>query len=615
MRLFAIIFLLIAATCFALGQVSVSTAYNTPLLPGTAQDSVLNGLTSIRGLTYDTDLDGDGKGDIVVTNYADKGHVHVFSVEANDSIKLVWSSPTLTTGGGGSTPRYVVTGDLDNDGRKEIIFQSANNGIFIYEWDGVTGSHNFGTTYSAVIDTNYLTGVSGYAEYMEVTDVDGDGKNELLVAYNSSPNSADGYYIISAVGNWDTDNPGFSSFNVEYHGVRTNLAKWGLSGGSPYAMISGNFDGTGPKEVLVHNWNLKNVTVLRVDSADHYSLADTTNGKTNMYLHNPIDDVALFGGMSLDVDRDGRDEVYLPTYLGGGSKQYGGKIEMIHWEQGDPVNEIDSANVTTLDIASLVDSVSVFGYGWGDIDGDHNWNLYFGTIYPTNVVTMEFQQGMDKTSPGSWTSSVLYAGDPTIYSSMVIRDSASASGGFLDTTKNVDGSFVSKMYARHTDIDKDGFEDIILPYQALSDSISMTKYTWNADSAWYDTLKYKIVNPKRWGLRVIEGSNNITGVEVKDLTIIMPDQYQLMQNYPNPFNPSTTIRFQLPIKDRISLKIFDMLGREVRTLINQEDYPAGPSQIVWNGKNNAGQQVASGTYFYSLIYGNFHKTMKMSLVK
>ena len=208
-----------------------------------------------------------------------------------------------------------------------------------------------------------------------------------------------------------------------------------------------------------------------------------------------------------------------------------------------------------------------------------------------------------------------YAGDSTIYSAMTITDSASASGGFADTSKTVDGSFVSKLYAHHTDIDGDGFEDIILPYQALSDSISITKYTWNADSSWYDTTSYKVVNPKRWGLRVIEGSANITGVETKDLTIIMPDQYQLMQNYPNPFNPSTTIRFQLPIKDRISLKIFDMLGREVRTLINQEDYPAGPSQIVWNGKNNSGQQVASGTYFYSLIYGNFHKTMKMSLVK
>ena len=610
MRFFATFLFLVAASCLVLGQdAKVSTAYNPPLLPGTAADSVLNGLTSIRGCTFDTDIDGDGMGEIVVSNYNDHGHVHVFEVVANDSIKLVWTSPTLPNGDG-STPRTAVVGDLDNDGRKEIIFQSNSNGIYIFEWDGVVGSDNYGTTYSALIDTNYLANATGNAEYMEVADVDGDGKNELVVAYNASSNATDGYYIISANGNWNTDDPGFSSFNVEYHGNRNDLGKYGLSGGSPYAMVTANLDGTGPLETLVHAYNYKDVTILHVDSADHYSLCDTTNNKQNIMLTSG-DAAALFGGVAFDIDRDGRQEIYLPTY---GSTDRG-RVDMIHYDQGSNINEIDSTNVFSIDLKPMIGSLNIFGAGYGDIDGDHNFEIYTSTSYPYNVVSLEFQQGGNKTDPASWTQRVLYAGDSTIYSAMTIRDSASASGGFLDTTRTVDGSFVSKLYAHHTDIDGDGFEDIILPYQALSDSISMTKYTWNADSAWYDTLTYKIVNPKRWGLRVIEGSANITGVETKDLTIIMPDQYQLMQNYPNPFNPSTTIRFQLPIKDRISLKIFDMLGREVRTLINQEDYPAGPSQIVWNGKNNAGQQVASGTYFYSLIYGNFHKTMKMSLVK
>jgi flagellar hook assembly protein FlgD len=71
----------------------------------------------------------------------------------------------------------------------------------------------------------------------------------------------------------------------------------------------------------------------------------------------------------------------------------------------------------------------------------------------------------------------------------------------------------------------------------------------------------------------------------------------------------------LPIKDRISLKIYDELGREVRTLINNADYPKGKSEITWNGKNNQGKPVSSGVYFYTLRFGNFQKSMKMTLVK
>lgn len=122
------------------------------------------------------------------------------------------------------------------------------------------------------------------------------------------------------------------------------------------------------------------------------------------------------------------------------------------------------------------------------------------------------------------------------------------------------------------------------------------------------------VNPKRWGFRIIEGTV-LSSVESKELIVILPDDYHLGQNYPNPFNPSTTIPFTLPVRTQVSLKIYDMLGKEVRTLINNEQYPAGPTEIAWDGKSNAGAPVSSGTYFYSLIYGNFQKTNKMVLVK
>ncbi|MGB2870081.1 MAG: FG-GAP-like repeat-containing protein [Bacteroidota bacterium] len=615
-RLPTILVLSLIACCYSVAQqVRVSAKYNVPLLTGSPTDSVLNALKSIRGCWFDTDLDGDGKPEIIVTNYAGKGYVHVFENVGNDSMKLVWTSPALTANGAGSTPRYVVTGDLDNDGKKEIIFQSQNNGIYVFEWDGVVGSDNYGTQPSQVIGAGVLTDLSGNAEYMEVEDVDGDGQNELLVAINAANSSGDTYYIIHVVGDWSTNDPGFSTAEVEYSVTRNNLAAWG-GGGSPYAMIAGNLEGASNKKtILVTNFNFKNVFPIRVTGANTYQLSDTTNHKQKLFLA-PADGVALFGGMAYDIDGDGRDEIYLPSYA-----STAGIVDMISYAQGQSTAEIDSANNDTkLSLVSLIGATSAFGYGYGDINGNGKKEIYISTVYPYNLVSLEFQGG-DKRNTANWTSRVVYAGDSTIFADQLppdpfipairIRDSL----GVIDTTRRIDPSFASKIFGRNTDFDKDGLEDIILPYQALQDSMTILKVTWNATNSVYDTTsKTKALNTKRWGLRVIERKLG-TGVEAKDLVIITPEDYKLDQNYPNPFNPSTTIRFSLPLTDRISLRVYDIGGKEIRTLIDNELRPAGRSEVVWNGKDNRGFPVSSGTYFYTLRFGNFQKTNKMIMLK
>ena len=591
--------------------VRISTAYNYPLQSGSPVDSVLNGLSSIRGCYFDNDVDGDGKAEILVSNYFSRGRAHVFEVVGNDSIALVWTSPRVATGGDGSTPRDPIFGDLDNDGRKEVIFQSNANGILIFEWDGVTGSDNYGTTHSQLIDApGFLTGSGGFCEYMEVSDVDGDGSNELIVAYNGSTNADDNYYVISAVGGWDTGDPGFSSFTVEYIGRRTALAGWGIDAGSPYAMVAADLDGTGNPEILIHTFNAFNLVPLRVSGVDTYQISDSTGGAGNIRVSAPADYVALFGGMAFDVDNDGRDEVYLPVYVGGDATgAIAGSIQMVSYDAGQSTSQISASNVTSLDLSSIIGKVTTFGYGYGDIDGDGKPNIYTSSSYPYNVIDLEFQGG-DKKNLANWTAQILYPGDTTIVTAITVKDSL----GTITTTKTIDPSFVSKMYSKHTDYDKDGRQDIILPYQALSDSLTYTTRTWNTGTQAYDVVSVRQPNPKRWGLRILE-STGATGVESKDLTVIVPDDYRLEQNYPNPFNPATTIAFFLPIRDRISVKIYDMLGKEVRTLVDNQEYPAGSSRVNWDGRDDAGQPASSGTYFYSLIYGNFKQTQKMMLLK
>lgn len=88
-----------------------------------------------------------------------------------------------------------------------------------------------------------------------------------------------------------------------------------------------------------------------------------------------------------------------------------------------------------------------------------------------------------------------------------------------------------------------------------------------------------------------------------------PESYVLNQNYPNPFNPSTVITFNIPQQSRVSIKVYDMLGREVSILANN-DFSAGEHYVQFNAQN-----LSSGVYFYNLVSGSFSETKKMVLLK
>lgn len=94
----------------------------------------------------------------------------------------------------------------------------------------------------------------------------------------------------------------------------------------------------------------------------------------------------------------------------------------------------------------------------------------------------------------------------------------------------------------------------------------------------------------------------------------LPAQFDLGQNYPNPFNPSTQIAFSLPTTARVILAIHDILGRKIRTLLNQTVTP-GHYQVTWDGRDENGKQVASGLYIYRIRAGNYYKNRKMLLIR
>ena len=130
-----------------------------------------------------------------------------------------------------------------------------------------------------------------------------------------------------------------------------------------------------------------------------------------------------------------------------------------------------------------------------------------------------------------------------------------------------------------------------------NNSFTFTDRSYNSTS---QILKYRI--------KVVNLDSTFNFSEEKEISFI-PTEYKLEQNYPNPFNPNTTIEYGVPEASFVKIKVFDVLGREVVTLVNEEK-PVGTYRVKFNGSN-----LNSGIYFYRMEAGSFTQTMKLILLK
>jgi len=173
--------------------------------------------------------------------------------------------------------------------------------------------------------------------------------------------------------------------------------------------------------------------------------------------------------------------------------------------------------------------------------------------------------------------------------------------------------FVSKL-AYLGDADGDGYAEVAMAFQGVDDSLYTYRDTFNpADTTFSRTIESVVANPSRVFMRVLQGASGSTSIV--DERVVLPSDYVLESNYPNPFNPTTNIRFTLPIDKAVSVRVYDMTGRLVKTLVNQQLLAQGTHTVQWDGTNSFGAQVASGNYIYSLEYGNFRQSKTMVLVK
>jgi len=544
----------------------------------------------------DPDLDGDGKPEILVTEYLDGGRVLVFEVVGDNQLEYVWGSKRLTPGsfGPGSTPRSVSVGDLDNNGRMEIIFQlgavatDTLRGLYIYEFTGT--DNDYGTepvrrvSYEE-IDPLFADANIGRSENrLTIQDVDGDEKTELLFTPRAFGNLETGNLYILEVES-GTFSGGDANLRVEfkYDGMAAAIDN-GDDGYTPVATAVGDIDNDEVNEIVVLGWTNINsgggVGFMEVSGPNTY-----TNGSVV-----PISDASIFvvkGNVRI-VHANNNTAVLIG---GMDASSFDRKI----WAIENPVSE---SFISASDLQVILDGDISWGiFDIGDQDhgtGSDGFDIFYSTT--NEVVNLEYN------GTGSLASASSYTNHGRL-GQFNLDEAYDVSEGLFDDVFTYPGM----------DIDADGNRDIVVSYKGSCSDENR------------DILEGEDFRFNTYGIFVFEWGDSTqsipltltTSVEDRQggFTIITPEDFQLFQNYPNPFNPTTQIKFSLPLDKTISLKIYNSLGQEVRTLINNQSFSQGAHQIEWDARDDSGAQVASGVYIYKLIFGNFSKSNTMTLVR
>ena len=164
----------------------------------------------------------------------------------------------------------------------------------------------------------------------------------------------------------------------------------------------------------------------------------------------------------------------------------------------------------------------------------------------------------------------------------------------------------------------EGQINLVTDGQVLSQNRKIVDMEWVVPSGLDNTARvYAVIDPDN-DIAEVHEDNNIGFVPlmVQSSTFIedemkssQPNSFALEQNYPNPFNPSTRIRYSVPNRSNVIIRVFDILGREIETLVDGEKQ-TGTYEITWHSKG-----LPSGVYFYQIKAGDFIQTKKMLLLK
>ncbi len=539
------------------------------------------------------DLNGDGLLDVVTSEKGDvtddfEAHTCIF-INTSQNENFSFESPIIINGDG--YEGYSQLQDINADGKLDIVTsrQTWNQlGIYLN-----TSEDNNVSFADKIIIENVVAPRPAFA------DLNGDGMIDMVAT--AYLNNGRDVYIYS--NNSTEEN---IDFNLEFFilagGEPPGDTDWNWSSANP---ALADIDGDGKLDIVVTNGNCgfgcspSGISIIRNVSTDSELIFEYDYSSFYQYQSNswPLRVSAS------DLNGDGKPDLLTNDWLGG--------ISIL-------VNNSNEGNIEFEDQMQIGVGNYPLSVATADLNMDYtpeiivaNWEVE-GLRVIHNFLPVEYQAN---TQPANFSLT-----EPSNNTQITIDESNMNTGSITfswSASSDANGdSLYYLMWVASTEIGDHSMDTnatiIDLSYMDIIEDMSENNVTavtleWTVhvtdgiDTVEADNAPYTIE---------IDGSNALSAY----LERLIPDEFAIHQNYPNPFNPVTTLRYDLPENSHVNIAIYDMLGRQVKTLINQTQ-DAGYKSVQWNATNDVGAPISSGLYLYMLQAGEYISTKKMVLLK
>ncbi len=566
-------------------------------IPGFAQDPGDNVFHFVKGfkelapndngdmtnIKYLGDTDQDKKGEFgYLTTNGDSCHFVLWEATGDDEYAIVYTYPIIPVWNGLFRDWTAITvGDLNGNGKVEILvglpvdmtgtITTPNPPrLLVFEWNGIVGENIYGfdngANPSCVWNFEVPDNYSLVPFHFNLDDIDKDGTVELIADFREPK----AIYVVSQKDAWD-----FPDWQIEWY-ITNKLGDPNyvnhFDGGGYYGSGVGDLDGDGKRELHVPVWDMWTLNI--------YECQEPGNFTREAYIQNARSDAdygAIRGIFTGDVNNDGVNELY---YVGS-DKDGEGKGHVFAISNITDVSQVTAASIVDIMIyPTHPNNTTTRAARTGkltDADKDGRPDIMVWGSSNAQLYDIEYKGTGDPLDPTSWTFTVAF--DFWSYWATLLPDSVvnALSPRFWD------GDVAE-------DMDGDGHREFLICNYSTDQNITP------------DDPCFYIIE---------EGAK--TGVDSRNHAEMITS-YKLSNNFPNPFNPTTTIRYDVFKTGFISLKIFNAAGKEIKSLFEGIANP-GEYRIFWDGTNNSGNLVGSGTYFCHLRTDNHLYTHKMTLIK
>ena len=513
------------------------------------------------------DYDNDGDLDILISGQISPYVVATMIYRNNGN----GAFSKINAGIIGTYAGAVAWGDFDNDGDLDIVLSGGVEGGDISKVYRNEGNGNF-----TDIQAN-MTGVSWSA--VAWGDYDNDHDLDLLLA--------------GEVNNGPSDEHISKIYRNDGGGVFTDINA-GLIGASRGSVAWGDYDSDGDLDILLTGgYGLYNeYSVSKIYRNDGDEVFTDINAD--------LRDVSFSDAAWGDYDNDGDLDILLT-----GWKNMSGPRTNVYRNDG---------NGTFVDINDNLMIVEMPSVAWGDYDTDGDLDFLLGGFNSsTGPYTMIYR------NDGGFSANVPPS-SPAEINETVHADSVLLSWHHAIDNETPSPSLTYNLRVGTTP----GGVDIISPMADAAGYRRIVSFgSANLDTTWM--IKNLAEGTYYWSVQAVdnafagspfalEDSFSIVLTDAGEPGVDLPKAVMLYQCYPNPFNPSTTIMFDLPEPAHVKLCVYNVKGELIATLVNQH-MTEGRKEVTWGAKDNRGQAVSSGIYFYRLVAGDFVPIKKMVLLR